>query len=38
MGLKIAIIGCGLIAQERHAPELSANPLDEVTVFFDPWT
>ncbi len=38
MGLKIAIIGCGLIAQERHAPELSENPLAEVAGFFDPWT
>lgn len=38
MKLKIAIIGCGLIAQERHAPELSANPMADVAGFFDPWT
>lgn len=38
MGLKVAIIGCGLIAQERHAPELKENPLADVAGFFDPWT
>lgn len=38
MKLKFAIIGCGLIAQERHAPELAANPQAEVAGFFDPWT
>lgn len=33
--LKIGIIGCGKIAQVRHAPEYSGNPDCRITGFYD---
>ena len=33
--LKIGIIGCGKIAQVRHAPEYQENPGCELTAYFD---
>lgn len=35
MGIKVGIIGCGSIAQHRHAPEYYANPHVEEIIFFD---
>lgn len=35
MGIRLAVIGCGLIAQERHAPELAASKSAELAGFFD---
>lgn len=35
MGIRLAIIGCGLISQERHAPELAASRMAETAGFFD---
>lgn len=36
MKLKVAIIGCGSIAEFRHAPEYAANPAVEIAAFCDP--
>ena len=33
--LKIGIVGCGKIAQVRHAPEYSENPDCQITGFYD---
>ncbi|MDD4849166.1 MAG: Gfo/Idh/MocA family oxidoreductase [Gemmiger sp.] len=32
---KVAILGCGRIAMERHAPECAAHPSVEIAGFFD---
>ena len=34
--LKIAVFGCGAIAQRRHIPEYAANPNVELVAFADP--
>jgi predicted dehydrogenase len=34
--LKVGIIGCGSIAELRHAPEFAANPGCEIVAYFDP--
>jgi predicted dehydrogenase len=36
MTIKIGIIGCGSIAEFRHAPEYAANPNSEIVAYFDP--
>lgn len=36
MKLRVAIIGCGAIAEHRHAPEYHANPNVEIVAFCDP--
>lgn len=36
MKLRVAIIGCGSIAEFRHAPEYHANPQAEIAAFCDP--
>ena len=36
MKLRVAIIGCGAIAERRHAPEYAANPAIEIAAFCDP--
>lgn len=33
--IKIGIIGCGKIAEVRHAPEYTENPACEITAFYD---
>lgn len=33
--VKVAIIGCGAIAQKRHLPEYLANPAVDVVGYFD---
>ena len=33
--IKIGIIGCGKIAEVRHAPEYCENPACEITAFYD---
>ena len=35
MSLKVAVIGCGKIAQVRHIPEYLANPEAEIAGYFD---
>ena len=35
MGIKVGIIGCGLITKLRHAPEYKANPFVGEIVFYD---
>lgn len=35
MTIKVAILGCGSIAEFRHAPEYAANPQAEIVAFFD---
>ncbi|CAG7627628.1 1,5-anhydro-D-fructose reductase [Paenibacillus solanacearum] len=34
--IKVAVIGCGAIAQRRHIPEYEANPHVELVAFADP--
>jgi UDP-N-acetylglucosamine 3-dehydrogenase len=34
--IKVAVIGCGAIAQRRHIPEYAANPNVELVAFADP--
>ena len=38
MTIKIGIIGCGSIAEFRHAPEYAENPEAEIVAYFDPKT
>ena len=38
MMIKIGIIGCGSIAEFRHAPEYAENPEAEIVAYFDPKT
>ena len=38
MTIKVGIIGCGSIAEFRHAPEYAENPDAEIVAFFDPKT
>jgi len=38
MTLKVGIIGCGSIAEFRHAPEYAENPDAEIVAFYDPKT
>ena len=33
--IKVAIIGCGKIAQVRHLPEYAANPNVELVGYYD---
>lgn len=34
--IKVAMLGCGAITRERHAPEYHQNPLAEIGGFWDP--
>jgi predicted dehydrogenase len=34
--LRVGIIGCGSIAEHRHAPEYAANPHAEIVAWYDP--
>ena len=34
--IRVAVIGCGAIAQRRHIPEYAANPNVELVAFVDP--
>jgi len=34
--VKVGIIGCGSIAEFRHAPEYAQNPQAEIVAYFDP--
>ncbi|SDX67604.1 Gfo/Idh/MocA family protein [Paenibacillus sp. CF384] len=34
--IKVAVVGCGAIAQRRHIPEYAANPNVEFVAFVDP--
>ncbi|MCZ8515579.1 Gfo/Idh/MocA family oxidoreductase [Paenibacillus filicis] len=36
--IKVAVVGCGAIAQRRHIPEYAANPNVELVAFADPVT
>ncbi|UUZ83338.1 Gfo/Idh/MocA family oxidoreductase [Paenibacillus sp. P26] len=36
--VKVAVVGCGAIAQRRHIPEYAANPNVELIAFCDPVT
>ncbi|QYR22978.1 Gfo/Idh/MocA family oxidoreductase [Paenibacillus sp. sptzw28] len=36
--IKVAVVGCGAIAQRRHIPEYAANPNVEFVAFCDPVT
>ena len=36
MTIKIGIIGCGSIAEFRHAPEYAENSEAEIVAYFDP--
>jgi predicted dehydrogenase len=38
MTVKVGIIGCGSIAEFRHAPEYVDNPRAEITAYYDPKT
>jgi len=38
MTIRIGIIGCGSIAEFRHAPEYAENPEAEIVAYFDPKT
>jgi predicted dehydrogenase len=38
MTIRIGIIGCGSIAEFRHAPEYAENPEAEIVAFYDPKT
>lgn len=38
MTVKVGIIGCGSIAEFRHAPEYAANPQAEIVAYYDPNT
>jgi predicted dehydrogenase len=38
MTIRVGIIGCGSIAEFRHAPEYAANPDAEIVAFYDPKT
>jgi predicted dehydrogenase len=35
MKIRVGIVGCGAIAQRRHAPEYAANPDAEIAGFYD---
>lgn len=34
--IRVAVFGCGAIAQRRHIPEYAANPNVELVAFADP--
>jgi predicted dehydrogenase len=36
MTIRVAIIGCGSIAEFRHAPEYAENPETEIVALYDP--
>jgi predicted dehydrogenase len=38
MTVRVGIIGCGSIAEFRHAPEYAENPDAEIVAFYDPKT
>jgi predicted dinucleotide-utilizing enzyme len=38
MAVKVGIIGCGSIAEFRHAPEYANNPRAEIIAYYDPKT
>ncbi len=38
MTVKVGIIGCGSIAEFRHAPEYADNPRAEIVAYYDPKT
>lgn len=38
MKIRVGIIGCGSIAEFRHAPEYAENPEVEIVAYFDPKT
>src|SRR5271157_4448006 len=38
MTIRVGIIGCGSIAEFRHAPEYAENPEAEIVAYYDPKT
>jgi predicted dehydrogenase len=38
MAIRVGIIGCGSIAEFRHAPEYAENPEAEIVAYYDPKT